>query len=144
MKQRKGWRISCDVGKATSQLIVQPFRRFTYVRADSPNPSVASPTSQLVLQPFFRISYVTGSSLTSPGVPNMQYCHRYSSILDSCFGVTYSPTFQKLYLRPNTFLNPPVAFPTSEFILEPFRCFTYVTAHSPTLFSLHLASRPCW
>ena len=28
------------------------------------NPSVASPTSQLILQPFFRFSYVTGSSLT--------------------------------------------------------------------------------
>ena len=31
------------------------------------NPSVASSTSQLILQPFFRFSYVTGSSLTSPG-----------------------------------------------------------------------------
>ena len=30
------------------------------------NLSVASPTSQLILQPIFRISYVTGSSLTSP------------------------------------------------------------------------------
>ena len=28
------------------------------------NPSVASPTSQLILQPFFRLSYVTGFSLT--------------------------------------------------------------------------------
>ena len=40
---------------------------FTYVTAHSPNPSVALPTSQLILQPFFRFSYVTGSSLTSPG-----------------------------------------------------------------------------
>ena len=32
-------------------------------------PPVASPTSQLILQPFFRFSYVTGSSRTSPGEP---------------------------------------------------------------------------
>ena len=35
------------------------------------NPSVASPTSQLILQPFFRFSYVSRSSLTSPGEPPM-------------------------------------------------------------------------
>ena len=61
VKQRKGWRMSCDVGEVTEtlQLIVQPFRRFTYVTAHSPslpllhirhssffNPSFASPTSQ--------------------------------------------------------------------------------------------------
>ena len=41
-----------------------------YLRHSSfSNPSVASPTSQLILQPFFRFSYVTGSSLTSPGEP---------------------------------------------------------------------------
>ena len=36
------------------------------------NPSIASPTSQLILQPFFRLSYVTGFSLTSPGEPPMR------------------------------------------------------------------------
>ena len=95
MKQRKGWRMSCDVGKAssfsnlsvtspTSQLIFQPFPRFTYVTTHSrtlpslylrhssfSNHSVTSPTSQLILQPFFRFSYVTGSSLSSPGEPPM-------------------------------------------------------------------------
>ena len=35
------------------------------------NPSVASLTSQLILQPFFRLSYITGFSLTSPGDPPM-------------------------------------------------------------------------
>ena len=35
------------------------------------NLSVASPTSQLILQPFFRFSYVTGSS---PGEPPMVFC----------------------------------------------------------------------
>ena len=28
-----------------------------------------------------------------------------------------------------------LALPTSQLILQPFRCFTYVTAHSPTLLS---------
>ena len=35
------------------------------------NPSVASPTSQFILNPFFRFSYVTSSSLNSPGEPPM-------------------------------------------------------------------------
>ena len=91
-----------SVTSPTSQLILQPFRRLTYVTAHCPtlpllhlrhssfsiphsstfpslhlryssfsNPSAALPTSQLILQPFFRLSYVTGSSLTSPGEPPM-------------------------------------------------------------------------
>ena len=69
---------------AMSQLILQPFRRFTYVAAHSPTfpslylrhssfstPSVTSSMSKLILQLFFRFSYVTGSSLTSPGEPPM-------------------------------------------------------------------------
>ena len=48
----------------------------------------------------------------------------------------HSPTFPSLHLRHNSFSNPSVALPTSQFILQPFRCFTYVTAQSPTLISL--------
>ena len=68
----------------TAQLILQPFRHFTYVTTHSPNlalldlrhssfsnPSGASPTSQLILQPFYCLSNVTGSSLNSPGEPLM-------------------------------------------------------------------------
>ena len=67
-----------------TEVILQPFRCFTYVTAHSQtlpllhprhssfsNPSVASSTSQLILQLFFRFSYVTGCSLTSPGDPHM-------------------------------------------------------------------------
>ena len=89
-KSKKGWRMNCDVGEATegleNELILQHFRHFTYITAHSPtllslylrhssffNPSVASPTSQLIHQPIFCFSYVTGSSLTSPGEPPMQY-----------------------------------------------------------------------
>ena len=74
-----------DVDEATvADLILQPFRRFTYVTAHSQtlpslylrhssisNSSIALPTSQLILQPFFRFSYVTDSSLTLPGEPPM-------------------------------------------------------------------------
>ena len=87
-----------SVTSPMSQLILQPFRQFTYVTAHSPtlpslylyhssfsnpsgtlpmhssfsNPSVASPTLQFILQPFFRFSYVTGFPPTSPGEPPMQ------------------------------------------------------------------------
>ena len=67
-----------------SQLILQPFPRFTYVTVHSPtlpslylchssfsNPTVASPTSQPILQSYFCFSYITGFSLTSPGEPPM-------------------------------------------------------------------------
>ena len=70
-----------------TELILQPFRHFSYITAHSPtlpslylchssfsNVSIASPTSQLILQPFFCFSYITGSSLTSPGeLPMLQY-----------------------------------------------------------------------
>ena len=69
---------------AKAELILQPFRHFTYVKTHYPalpslylrhnsfsNPSVASPTSQFILQPFFRFSYVTSTSLNSPGEPPM-------------------------------------------------------------------------
>ena len=121
MKQRKCWRISCGVGKATegleNEFILQPFRLFTYVTSRSPtlpslylchssfsNPSVASPTSQLIFQTFFRYSYVTA----------------------------HSPTLLSLYLRHSSFSNPSVALPTSQLILQPFFRFSYVTGFSLT------------
>ena len=73
-----------SVTSPTSQHILQPLLRFTYVTAHSQTfpslhlrhnsfskPSVASPTSQFILQPFSRFSYVTSSSLNSPGEPPM-------------------------------------------------------------------------
>ena len=59
----------------------------------------------------------------------------------------HSPTFQSLPIRHNSFSNPSVALPTLQPILQPFRCFTYVTVHSPTsqaLHLIHLANRPCF
>ena len=53
----------------------------------------------------------------------------------------HSPTFLSLHLRHNSFSNSSVALPTSQLILQPFRCFTYVTAHSPILLSLLIRHR---
>ena len=50
----------------------------------------------------------------------------------------HSPSFPSLHLRHNSFSNPSLALPTSQLILQPFRCFTYVTTHSPTLPLLYL------
>ena len=49
-----------------------------------------------------------------------------------------SPTFPSLHLRHNSFSSPSVALPTSQLILQPFRCVTYVTIHPPTILSLLL------
>ena len=112
MKQRKGWRMICDVGSfsklfvtsPTSQSILQPFRRFTYV------------TALLILQTFRYFTYVT---VHSPTLPSLYLRH-------SSFSNPSS--FSKLF----------VTSPMSESILQTFRRFTYVTAHSPTLPLLHL------
>ena len=78
--------ISIILTLAIAELILQPFRHFTYVTSHSPtlpslylrhssfsNRFVDSPTSQLILQPFFRFSYVRGSWLTSAGEPSMPF-----------------------------------------------------------------------
>ena len=50
----------------------------------------------------------------------------------------HSPTLPSLHLRHSSFTNPSVGSPTSQLILQPFCCFTYVTALSTTLPSLYL------
>ena len=44
---------------------------------------------------------------------------------------THSPTLPSLYLRHSSFSNHSVASPTSQFILQPFFRFSYVTSSSP-------------
>ena len=123
--------MSCDVGEVTERLKNE--QSFTYVTAHSPtllslhlrhnsfsNPSVTLPTSQLILHPFRCFTYVTVHSPT----------------LLSLLSRAYSPTFPSLHLRYNSLSNPSVTLPTSQLFLHPFRCFTYVTVHSPTLLSL--------
>ena len=122
--------MSCDVGEATEELILQPFRHFTYVTAHSPNipslylrhssfskPSVALPTSQLILQTFRHLTYVTAHS---PNLPSLYL--RHSSF--SKPSVT-SPTSQLI-------LQPFIALHTSQLILQPFFRLSYVTGFSLT------------
>ena len=71
VKRRRGWRMSCDVGEVTESLENGLCYDYNYELCSLSNLSVASPTSQFILQPFFRFSYVTGSSLTSPCGPPM-------------------------------------------------------------------------
>ena len=66
--------------------------------------------------------------LQRSNLTKLYYCSLVSS--------AHSPTFPSPHLRHNSFSNPSVALPTSQLILQPFRCFTYVTVHSPTLLSL--------
>ena len=127
-----------------------PTLPWLYLRHSSfSNPSVASPMSQLIPQPFFRFSYATSSSLNSPGEPPMHFT----------YVTAHSPTVPWFYLRHSSFSNPsvpspmsqalhvihltsrPCTWPRSHLILQPFRGFTYVTAHSPTLLSLLLHHR---
>ena len=126
-----------SVTSPTSQLIIQPFCSFTYVTAHSStlsslhlrhssfsNHTVTSPTSQSILQSFRRFIYVTAHSQTLPSLHP-----RHSSFNNPSVAT------------PTSFSNPSVTLPTSQLILQPFRCFTYVAAHSPTLLSLLLCHK---
>ena len=59
----------------------------------------------------------------------------------SCDVGEVTESFPSLRLRHSSFSNPSLALPTSQLILQPFRCFTYVTAHSPAFLSLLLCHR---
>ena len=122
MKQRKGCRISCDVGKAAGRLKIQLWRRWSDVRVGewgSANPYIGSPTSQLIFQHFRRFTYVTADSTD---LPLLHLRHRHFTYVTA-----HSTTS--------------AAWPTSQLILKPFRRFTYVTRHSTTLLLFHLRHR---
>ena len=136
----------------TSQLILQPFRLFPYVTAHSStlplfhlrhssfsNPSFASPTSQAL----YLIHLASRPCLTCEKISRKNLVHETCPDWGSNPGPlrdrAHSPTFTSLHLRHNSFSNPSYALHTSPLILQPFRCFTYVTVHYPTLllFLLH-------
>ena len=97
-----------------AEFILQPFRHFTYVTAHSETlPSL----------------YLRQSSFSKPS-----FAFRTSQALH----LRHSTSFPSLHLRHSSFSNPYVPLPTSQLILLTFRCFTYLTAHFPTLLSLFL------
>ena len=65
----------------------------------------------------------------------------YSSAMTITMSSAHSPSFPSLHLRHSSFSNPSLDLPTSQLILQPFRCFTYVRAPFPTLLSLLLRHR---
>ena len=92
-----------------SQLILQPFHCFTYIIG-------TSPTSKLILQLFCCFTYITAHSTT---LPLLQLSHRHFTYVTG-----HSITLPLLHLGHSSFSNPSVALPTSQFVLQPFRCVT--------------------
>ena len=87
-------------------------------------PSVASSTSQLALQPYHRFTYITAHSTT---LPLLHLHHRHFTYIKA-----HSPILPPLHLRHSSFYNPSATSPTSQVILQPFCCFTYITGTSHT------------
>ena len=120
VKRRKGWRMSCDVGKSTEGMSSAHSPTFPSLHLRHnlfSNPSVALPTSQLILQPFRCFTYITVHSPT---------LYRFTYV------TAHSPTLPSLYLRHSSFSNPFISSHTSQLILQPFFCFSYITGSSLT------------
>ena len=58
--------MSCDVVEATENLDNEVCYDYIYELCSFSNLSVTSPTSQLILQPFPRFTYITAHSITLP------------------------------------------------------------------------------
>ena len=73
-KRKKGWGMSCNVGKATERLenevllILQPFRRFTYITSHSTALLSLYLRHSSFFNPLRRFTYVTAHSLTFPSL----------------------------------------------------------------------------
>ena len=99
------------------------------------------PFSSLMAVTFMRTYYARGGRVLWPLKLNSNcivcthkhHCHQTSP--------AYYPTFLSLHLHHSSFCNPSVALPMAQLILQPFYCFTYITAHSPNLLSLLLHHR---
>ena len=93
-------------------------RHFTYVTAHSPT-----------LPPL----YLHHSSFYNPSVFHRR--HRHFTYI-----IAHSPILLPLHLRHFSFYNPSAASPTSQVILKPFNCFTFVTGTlrtSPSELPMH-------
>ena len=113
-----------SVALPTSQIIFQHFRWFTYVTSHYPTLLSLFLRHRLIFQPFHHFTYFTAHSSTLPSL----YL-RHSSFSN----------FSLLYLCHGSFSSPSFTFPIRHrLILQPFRHFTYVTAHSPNLSWLYL------
>ena len=137
-----------SVALPMSQLILQPFC-FTYVTAHSP-------TFLLLLLRHRLFTYVTWIAAYEL---KLKFCHIYRAtsfdphvlilnrtmllLVESlqhvlCYELTAVCVCSLYCTQLCSFSNLSVTSPTSQLILQPFRRFTYVTTHSPTLPLLHL------
>ena len=119
------------IASPTSQLILQPFRRFIYSTAHSTLPplhlrqrsfynhSVASPTSQALHVLHLASRPCIGEQKTVCGGL-------------ACYSMLLSLEVATVLDSHSSFSNPSAALPTPQLILQPFRCFTYVIGTSPT------------
>ena len=107
--------MSCDVGKATESWRMSC--------------DVGEVTARLEneQQPFSHFTYVRAHS---PTLPSLYLCHR--SFSNPSVASLTSPG------EPTIVHSDPLVRDIAELILQTFRHFTYVTAHSPTLPSLYL------
>ena len=145
--------MSCDVGEVTERLENELCYDYNYELCSFSNLFVVSPTSQLILHPFRCFTYITAHS---PTLPSLLLRHslftyvtwRAANGLDQeetfkkmtelilqpfchfIYAITHSPTLPSLYLPHSSFSDPSVASPTSQFILQPFFRFSYVTSSS--------------
>ena len=140
-----------SVALPTSQFILQLFRCFTYVTDHSPTLFSLLLLHRLFTYVTWRAAHDVKNEWDTRG-PVSDIYEQSSFLQPFChftYVIAHSPTLLSLYLRHSSFSNPSVASPTSQFILQPFfrsaelihqpfRNFTYVTAHSPTLSSLYL------
>ena len=90
---------------------------------------------------FFVLGINYNVKLGITGVGDIVWLPIYNKLGDIMGDSAHSPTFPSLHLRHSSFYNPSVALPTSQLILQPFRCFTNITAHSTTLLSFLLRHR---
>ena len=118
-----------SVTSPTSQLILQTFRRFTYVRV----------LSRILPLLHLRHNSFSNLSFASPTLQTLHLRHMASrpELSLQAFrrftnATAHSPTLPSLYLRRSSFSNPSVASPTSQLILQPFFRFSYVTGSSLT------------
>ena len=105
-----------DISDNTAELILQSFSHFTYV-------TVHSSTLPLL---HLRHSTFSSPSFASPALLILQAFHHFIYV------TAHSSTLPALYLCHSSFSNHSVSSPTSQLILQPFFCFSYITGSSLT------------
>ena len=123
--------MSCDVGEVTEGLENELWCRWGDGKVGEWVELIVIVIAELILQPIRHFTYVTAHSTA---LQFLHLRHRHFTHITA-----HSPTLPPLYLHHSSLYNPSIASPTSKVIVQPLRCFTYVTSTSRT----YLASRPC-